>query len=477
MIRDALARIRNGRVLVVGDVMLDRNWSGPSNRLSPEAPVPVVKIEEIKNRPGGAANVALNISALGGKVDLLGVIGDDEAGRTLRDLLTAQSVNCHLLPDSKRQTTIKLRVLSKHQQLIRLDFESDSVQSESDSFFKTYETLLRTNDAVILSDYGKGTLTDFPRMIALARSCGVPVLIDPKGSDFNKYRGATVITPNRSEFQAVAGQCKTEDELTQSAFAMRERLELDALLITRSEEGMSLYRAPHEVLHLPTHAQEVFDVTGAGDTVVATMGAAIASGVSMDEAVALSNIAAGIVVAKLGAATARPEEILQAVQQRREPHSAQSMVDQQELKTLLSDLQKSGRRVVMTNGCFDILHPGHVDYLEKAKALGDCLVVAVNDDESVRRLKGESRPINTLSTRMRMLAALSSVDWVVPFSEDTPERLYCELKPDVLVKGGDYTEEQIAGADCVKAAGGRVEIVRFVDGFSSSNVIQKIKQS
>jgi D-beta-D-heptose 7-phosphate kinase / D-beta-D-heptose 1-phosphate adenosyltransferase len=463
------------RLLIVGDVMLDSYWHGATSRISPEAPVPVVRVEQEEARLGGAGNVALNAAMLGAQTQLLGLAGQDATADQVEMLLRERGVACQLqrVPGSK--TITKLRIVSRHQQLIRLDFEDHFPHWDAAALQAEFEARLAECDAVILSDYAKGVLRQSADLVAAARRAGKPVIVDPKGTDFERYRGATLITPNLSEFEAVVGPCATEAEIEQRGVALREQFDLEAVLVTRSEKGMTLLARGHAPLHLPARAQEVFDVTGAGDTVVATLAAAIAAGVSMPEAVALANMAAGIVVAKLGTATVSPAELQRAARAGSDA-CCRGVCFDAELIAQMSEARAHGERIVMTNGCFDILHPGHIDYLEKARALGDRLVVAVNDDASVRRLKGETRPVNPLATRMRMLSALACVDWVIPFTEDTPERLYCAVLPDILVKGGDYTVEQVAGGACVKAAGGEVRILDFLQGHSTSAMIAKIKR-
>lgn len=464
------------RVLVVGDLMLDRYWHGDTSRISPEAPVPVVRVDEVEERAGGAGNVALNIAALGGRVEVLGLTGDDEAAEALAARLTRSGVRCGFVRLRAGRTITKLRVMSRHQQLIRLDFEDGFPGHEPGALAERFGAALADGaDVVVLSDYGKGTLRDPQALIRAARAAGRPVLVDPKGTDFARYRGATLITPNQAEFEAVAGRCRDEGHLVERAERLRDELALEALLVTRSEKGMTLLRAGHPPLHLPARAREVFDVTGAGDTVIAVLAAALAAGEELAEATALANLAAGIVVAKLGTATVSVAELRQAM---REPGASErGVVDEERLLRLVREARAHGERVVMTNGCFDILHAGHVHYLAQAAGYGDRLVVAVNDDGSVRRLKGAERPINSLAQRMAVLAALGSVDWVVPFAEDTPERLICRVLPDVLVKGGDYQPEQIAGGGCVRAAGGEVVVLGFVDGCSTSGIVQRIKDT
>jgi D-beta-D-heptose 7-phosphate kinase/D-beta-D-heptose 1-phosphate adenosyltransferase len=358
--------------------------------------------------------------------------------------------------------------------MIRLDFESSYGNWATQQFNATYQKLLSEVDVVILSDYGKGTLVEIEQFIDGARQKGVPVLIDTKGKDFEKYRHATAITPNLHEFEAVVGPCPQVSDIESKGESLRQSLDMQAVLVTRSEKGMSLMAKEQSPLHIPTEAKEVFDVTGAGDTVIATLSVALASGFSLSQAAVLSNKAAGVVVSKLGTAVIHIDELNQQTQQNAKPVA---IYTQTQLKTIISKAQSESLTVVMTNGCFDILHPGHIDYLEKARALGDMLFVAVNDDESVKRLKGEKRPINPLQSRMKMLSALACVTGVVSFSDDTPETLYCHLLPDVLVKGGDYEVHQIAGAECVLKNNGKVMALDFLEGYSSSEVIKKIKNS
>ncbi|MGL5758364.1 bifunctional D-glycero-beta-D-manno-heptose-7-phosphate kinase/D-glycero-beta-D-manno-heptose 1-phosphate adenylyltransferase HldE [Plesiomonas sp.] len=460
-------------VLVVGDIMLDRYWHGPTNRISPEAPVPVVKVEHIEERPGGAANVAMNIAALGARSRLVGLTGVDDAAMALSQALNAVEVDCDFVAVPTHPTITKLRILSRSQQLLRLDFEEGFDDINPQPLFDRIATALPNIGALVLSDYAKGALSAVQPMIQLARAVGVPVLIDPKGSDFERYRGATLLTPNLSEFEAVAGRCKSEQDIVDRGMELLRRFELEALLVTRSENGMTLLREGHAPLHLPTLAQEVFDVTGAGDTVIGTLAASLAAGKSLAEACFLANAAAGVVVGKLGTSTLSPLELENAIRGRTD--SGFGVMTEQNLKAVMIQARRRGERVVMTNGCFDILHAGHVSYLENARKLGDRLIVAVNTDASVQRLKGESRPVNPLSQRMAVLAGLGAVDWVVPFDEDTPQRLIASVLPDLLVKGGDYLPEQIAGGAEVIAAGGEVKVLNFEDGCSTSNIIAAIR--
>ena len=471
-----LPAFENARVLVAGDVMLDRYWSGATSRISPEAPVPVVKVSEQEARAGGAANVALNLAALGVATTALGVVGRDSDGARLAQTLRDSGITPRFI-EGGAPTIAKLRVLSRHQQLLRIDFEERLDELgifDRAALIAHYGKAVADAGVVILSDYGKGTLVDVRELIASARAAGKPVLIDPKGTDWDRYAGATLLTPNLSEFEAVAGKCADDDDLVARAEALRARLNLSALLVTRSERGMTLIEPGHAPLHLPTEAREVYDVTGAGDTVIATLAAALGAGSTLAEACRLSNAAAGITVGKLGAATVSPAELLAALGNITITDG--SVLPEETLVSHIDALKKLGKTVVMTNGCFDILHTGHVRYLEAARALGDVLVVAVNTDASVKRLKGESRPLNRCDDRMAVLAALRCVDFCVPFDEDTPARLIGRMLPQLLVKGGDYEPKNIAGYEAVTAAGGQVLSLDFHDGYSTTRLIEKARQ-
>ncbi|MDQ2076526.1 bifunctional D-glycero-beta-D-manno-heptose-7-phosphate kinase/D-glycero-beta-D-manno-heptose 1-phosphate adenylyltransferase HldE [Marinimicrobium sp. ABcell2] len=461
------------QILVVGDVILDRYWHGSTSRISPEAPVPVFKVGQEDDRPGGAGNVSLNIAALGAGASLIGVVGDDSAGLSLSSRLAAAGINAELQVSEGKPTVTKLRVISRHQQLIRMDFEDEFEPSDSSDFLAKATVLMPKVNALVLSDYAKGSLHDCQALIALARRHKVPVLIDPKGRDFSRYRGADVLTPNLQELEEIVGPCRSEQELVRKSTALMEQLDIGALLITRGEQGMSLLRPGKPELHLPARAREVYDVTGAGDTVIAVLAAAVAAGQSLPQAMALANLAAGLVVAKLGTATVSAPELRRALFQ--EAGVERGVVTEEQLLLVLEDAQSRGERIVFTNGCFDIIHAGHVGYLEEARKLGDRLIVAVNDDDSIRRLKGEGRPINPIERRMAVLAGLESVDWVVSFGDDTPERLLTLIRPDVLAKGGDYEKDQVVGAEIIKAQGGEVHTLRFFDSCSTSGIVNKIR--
>jgi len=462
------------RVLVVGDVMLDRYWHGISTRISPEAPVPVVKVDQIQDRPGGGANVALNMAALGVGVSLIGVVGQDREGQILESFLKTAGIDIDFQQSSNKPTITKLRVVSRHQQLLRMDFEDTFDASDSSTFAEKVKQQITGADVLVLSDYAKGSLQDCQALISIARAAGVPVLVDPKGQDFVRYRGATILTPNFHEFESVVGKCSSEHDLIDKGEILMRDLELDALLITRGEHGMTLLRPGLSEFHLPARGLEVFDVTGAGDTVIATLAAAIAAGQPLPEATALANLAAGIVVGKLGTAAVSGPELRRAIIA--EQGAQRGVVTEEQLLLAIEDARASGERLVFTNGCFDIIHAGHVGYLEEARKQGDRLIVAVNSDPSIRRLKGSGRPINPLDRRMAVLAGLEAVDWVVSFDEDTPERILRRVKPDVLVKGGDYREDQVVGGNIVKAYGGKVKVLSFFDNCSTTSIVNKIRK-
>ncbi len=468
-----LSNFSNVRILVVGDVMLDRYWSGTTARISPEAPVPVVHVKQTEERPGGAGNVALNIASLGSQAVLFGACGADPAADSLERKLCAAGVQCYLQRIEGVPTITKLRVLSLHQQLIRLDFEENFPPLDTAQLLTYFRAELANADLVIISDYAKGSARYIPQVIVAAKSANIPVFVDPKGQDFQIYQGATLLTPNRREFEAVVGPCHDEEELTRKGIDLLRTHSIQALLVTRGEQGMTLIREGAPEIHLPARAREVYDVTGAGDTVIAALGAAYAVGKDFVEAASIANLAAGIVVGKLGAATVSVPELRRVLQD--EHATGRGIMTEEQLAIAVQDARAHGERVVMTGGCFDILHAGHVAYLEEAKSHGDRLIVAVNDDTSVALLKGDGRPINTLVRRMAVLAGLSAVDWVVPFNEKTPERLVSQILPDVWVKGGDYKVEDLPEARPVLANGGEIKILKFVDGCSTTAIVERMR--
>ncbi len=465
--------------LVVGDLMLDEYLWGKTERISPEAPVQVVDIIREDLRLGGAGNVANNLLALGCQVSVASVIGQDENGLALLKELDNKGFDITpIFQEPGRRTGRKTRVIASHQQIVRIDRESREPLSES------YEQLLiewlkqhvSRFDVVLVSDYLKGVLTPdvLSTVTATAAEHRIPVLADPKGIDYSKYSGATCITPNLKEAEAAAGvKINSQESLALAASTLMGNVKLDNLLITRSEEGMSLFCGNGETVHIPTVAREVFDVTGAGDTVLAVMAFGLAAGLSLAEAARLSNLAAGIAVAKLGTSTVTPSEIVTVLSL--EHRDSDSKIKHREtLAGIIASEKVRGRRVVFTNGCFDLLHAGHVKYLQAARRLGDLLVLGLNSDASVRRLKGPRRPLIGEEERGHILAALDCIDYVCMFDEDTPLELISALMPDILVKGGDYTPEGVVGKELVESYGGRVELIPFVDGKSTTNIIDKV---
>lgn len=469
-----LPNFKSARVLVVGDIMLDRYWHGQTGRISPEAPVPVVNVEHIEERPGGAANVAMNIASLGAVSKIIGLTGADEAAEILVTKLNKEGVQCHLIQVPSHTTITKLRILSRHQQLIRLDFEKNFDGAATQDIYEAVFAVLPDINVLVLSDYAKGTLHGVQNLIQCAKNLKIPVLIDPKGNNFERYRNATLLTPNLAEFEAIVGKCHSEEDIIERGKRLLQRYEFSALLVTRSENGMTLLQFDKPPLHFLAQSQDVYDVTGAGDTVIGVLAAALSTGSDLETAAFLANTAAGIVVSKSGTSTVTFIELKKAIQVNVVKNTP--VVSEGELKEIIHLARQRGRKIVMTNGCFDLLHAGHIAYLEEAKKLGDYLIVAVNTDASVRRLKGERRPINSLENRMRVLAALGCVDWVISFDEDTPERLVSHLLPDILVKGGDYQIDEIAGGTAVKKNGGEVYVLNFEEGLSTTKTIEKIKK-
>ena len=464
------------KVLIVGDLMLDLYWSGGAGRISPEAPVPVVNVSGSEDRAGGAANVAVNAVTLGANVTLLGMCGDDENAKILKERLQTHDIDCQFFTVDGFDTITKLRVMSRNQQLLRLDFEKSFAHNDKSELEHAYELALDDADVVILSDYAKGCLSNPEVLIEKARSKNKRVVVDPKGSDFGKYAGATLVTPNLDELRGIVGEIESEQVLVEKALSLKETLGLSALLVTRSEDGMTLFDGDNTEFHLPAKAKEVYDVTGAGDTVVSTLAVAIACNLPLQAACVLANLAASVVVGKLGTSAVTNTELALALGEQ-SVHLDGGVMTEDQLEIALKAAKARGERVVMTNGCFDILHSGHVAYLEEAAQLGDRLIVAVNTDESVTKLKGPGRPVNNVNRRMAVLAGLSAVDWVVPFEEDTPQRVIARLLPDVLVKGGDYTIEEIAGGTEVMENGGQVKVLTFEDGVSTTGIIERITQN
>ena len=471
-------KIQNLKIAVIGDVMLDRYFYGEVKRISPEAPVPVTKINRISSVLGGAANVAANLAHLECRVFMGGVTGDDENRQLLEKMMNEAGIDYSgLVKSQHRKTITKLRVLGGQQQMLRLDFEEtgDLVPDEIISLRAWLENLLDNGlDGIIVSDYAKGVCSDdfCQWVITQGKAYGVPVLIDPKGADWTKYRGCDFITPNLKEMCEAAGcQRENEDEaVVAMAMAAKDKFQIKNVVVTRSERGMTLVNN-EEIIHSPAAAIEVFDVSGAGDTVAAALLVAAAGKLELSDAVYMANRAAGIVVAKVGTYPVHREELLKDLMtEERKQGKGYRTQSWEEIAALARNWKACGEKVVFTNGCFDILHVGHVTYLEKARNLGKHLIVGLNTDASVRRLKGETRPLVHELDRARVLAALACVDAVVLFDQDTPTELIEQIRPDILVKGGDYTPEQVAGREYA----GEVRIIDFEDGYSTTGVVEKI---
>ena len=466
---------KHPHILVVGDLMIDHYLWGKCERISPEAPVQIVSIEKETSVLGGAGNVIHNLIDLGATVDVLSVIGDDESAQELKALLKKVKVsNEGLIVQKNRSTSKKSRIIASQQQVLRYDKETtQTIAKEQEVAIVTrFEVQLPQYDIVILSDYGKGVLTPTltQSLITLTKASGKKVLIDPKGSDYSKYKGATLLTPNKKEaIEASKIDIVDKNTLQQAISTLKEHCQLDIALITLSEEGIALY---DETLRThPTVAREVFDVTGAGDTVIASLGFALALGHDIDDAVKFANLAAGVVVGKIGSATATLDEIITYESSLNKSTNNAHNKTLEEITLLTQELKKNGKKVVFTNGCFDLLHIGHVKYLEEAKSYGDVLIVGLNSDESVRRLKGESRPVNSEYDRAYLLAALEAVDYVVKFHEDTPYELIKAITPHILVKGGDYEGKEVVGQEIAD----ELRLVKFVDGKSTTKIIERIQ--
>lgn len=462
----------SARVLVVGDAMVDRYVMGGISRISPEAPVPILLVADETDKPGGAANVAANVAAMGGQAHLASIVGKDRGAEVLTRLMGDYGVHCAFVEDGDHTTTLKTRIVTETQQIVRIDREVAPSDAARAQLLAGFEAAARASDFVILSDYAKGALKDLPAFLRIAKKLGKPTLVDPKVFDPERYRGAFILKPNALEFRGLFGPCE-DDEIAARALDALRRLDIAHMIITRGAKGMLLVSADGSISSRPTEAIEVFDVSGAGDTVAAALAYALAAGRPIEEAVAFANLAAGVAVAHRGTYVVTRADL----ERRRAPLRAgpTKILSREALAPILAERRARGAVTVFTNGCFDVLHPGHVRMLAAARAEGDLLVVGLNTDASVKRLKGPTRPINATQDRAEVLAGLAAVDFVVPFDEDTPYELIKALAPDVLAKGADYALEDIVGADIVTARGGRVVAVNFHDGYSSTRTIGKIQ--
>jgi D-beta-D-heptose 7-phosphate kinase/D-beta-D-heptose 1-phosphate adenosyltransferase len=480
---DRVDLLANTQVLCVGDAMLDRFVYGSVDRISPEAPIPVLLVEREDAMLGGAGNVVRNLVALGAKPTFVSVVGDDAAGREVTRLVGEHGeIDPCLVVETGRQTTIKTRFFASHQQLLRSDRESRAGVTGPirDQLLARADKIMDKAGVVVLSDYGKGVLAPAvtAELIKRAQAKGKAVVVDPKGSDYSIYAGATVVTPNRKELFEATGMAVDGDEaVVVAARHLIETCGLGAVLVTRSQDGMTLVEAGGAVHHLAAEAREVFDVSGAGDTVVATLAAAMASGASLLDGAQLANVAAGIVVGKVGTAVAYADELVAALHLGDLTAGESKIVPLTKAAELIERWRRKGQKVGFTNGCFDLLHPGHVSILTQSKAACDRLVVGLNSDASVQRLKGPTRPVQSEAARATVLSSLSSVDLVVIFGEDTPQKAIEALRPDVLVKGADYTVDKVVGAEFVQSYGGKVILAELVDGQSTTNTIKKMNGS
>mgnify|MGYP001483798206 FL=1 len=467
-----LKLLSKGNVLVFGDIILDRYISGSVNRVSPEAPVPVLKPSDEDIRLGGAANVAVNLSSLGSKATLIGVTGKDDPSDQVKVLLKKNKIK-NALSKSVNPTISKLRFLAGQQQLIRIDSEEEFTEADWKTSLSNYRKHIRIekNKVLVISDYEKGTLKNIPLIIKEAKRLNKIILVDPKGDDFAKYKSANIITPNFNEFVRVVGKIREEADVTRKGKELIHSLKLSALLITRGSEGMTLLEKKSGKItrmDFPTEAKDVFDVSGAGDTVIASIAAGLASGFSLSESIKLANVAAGIVVGKSGTAIVNKDEITPFL------NKAEAYMSLEEAESFAQSLRQKGKKIIFTNGCFDILHAGHVEYLEAARDFGDTLIVGINSDQSVKELKGKNRPLNKLEHRAKVLSSLRCVDAVVVFEDKTPMKLILSVKPDILVKGGDYKINEIVGNKEVVKSGGKVMTIPLVKGISTTKIIQKL---
>lgn len=475
-------RFTEARVLCIGDVMLDTFVYGESDRLSPEAPIPVVRVQREQNMPGGAGNVARNVASMGAKGTLIGVVGEDEAARTLDVAIDVQpGVRRHLVRCQGRTTTVKTRFVVMSQQLLRADREvTTPIDAPTvDKVLTAYDAELPQADIVVISDYAKGTLSVevLRYVIDRARERDTPVIVDPKSKDFSRYRGATLIMPNATELADATGlPCHGTDDAARAAEKLRG-CGIDNILVTRAAQGMTLVSLDGPPIHLEARTRETHEVSGAGDTVAATMAVALASGFDLEEAATLANIAAGIVVGKIGTATVYLQDLSEELHKADMMTLGAEIVTAEQVAERVAQWHAAGLKVGFTNGCFDLIHPGHISLLQQARAACDRLIVGLNTDDSTRRLKGPKRPIQSETARSVVLASLAMVDLVVPFDEDTPIRLIEAIRPDVLVKGADYAEHEVVGADLVMGYGGVVILAKLKEEFSTTITIQEVVES
>lgn len=480
---DEIATWRNKKVLVVGDVMLDRYIYGDVERISPEGPIPILRHAEEKTMLGGAGNVARNVVTLGGTAILMGVVGNDDAGKQVTAIAEANGVEGYFFCSASMPTVTKTRFISRGHQLLRLDVEQ--ILSESDpvvaGLIDRVRVALPTADAIVLSDYLKGVLSPklLREVIEMARSARLPVIVDPKSRELSRYNGANVITPNAKEASLATGlDCREDDGAEEAARTVRQIVQADAVVLTRGARGMTVL-APNDgseaVVHIPTSASEVFDVSGAGDTVIAALALALSAGLPVERAAWLANAAAGVAVSKLGTAAVHAHELVQDLTHRNFAGIEGKICSPEDAAAVALRWRNEGLRVGFTNGCFDLIHPGHVALLQKARAACDRLIVALNSDASIKRLKGPSRPVQNEDARTLVMASIASVDLVTLFGEDTPLNVISAIRPDILIKGADYTLDEVVGADFVTQYGGKVALVPLESGHSTTSIISRVR--
>lgn len=454
------------KILIIGDIILDRYIGGVADRISPEAPVPVINVNKTEDRLGGAANVAANVASLGASPTIIAACGNDDGAKIIKKILSRKFIKHCILCFNDEQTTTKARVISGTQQIVRLDSESIVKKSNALQLHEMFRNEIVNADCVIISDYGKGAIVNANLIINEARKLGKPVLVDPKGGDFSQYTNANILKPNLKEFESIVGDVSSVSDFECKAKKLIEELSLETLIITLGADGGAVFNSDGSSYKFKNKANGVFDVSGAGDTFIASLAVSLSLGDGLRDSVDKANIAAGISVSKPGTSTVSRAEL--------NCKSEKKILSQEDLINVVTELKEANRSIVMTNGCFDILHAGHVKYLSDAKSKGDILIVAINDDNSIGILKGIDRPINTLQSRMEVLSGLSSVDFIVPFSEKTPEALYKLVTPNVLVKGAEYAGQEIVGAEHVVSMGGSVELLPMKFGHSTTSIIHRI---
>ena len=460
----------NSKILVIGDVMLDEYWFGDSDRISPEAPTPIVNVVKKEYRIGGAGNVALNLFELGTNVTLVCSIGKDLEGKILKNILKKKFLKNYFVI-KKSKTIKKLRIFCQNNQMIRLDIESNKDEYKI-KLDKNLKKQIDKSNLVILSDYGKGALSDVKNIIKYAKSKRKLIIIDPKGSNFLKYSNATILTPNYKEFLTVVGEVKNKTDFKKKSRNLIKKIKIKGLLITQGKDGMTLV-TKDKIIHRKSFAQDVFDVTGAGDTVIATFSSYLNNGSSLIKSMEMANIAASIVIKKIGTATANKKEIEEILNHTDIKLNKKYYKNEKDLFKLLQHIKSKNKKIVLTNGCFDILHPGHIHLLQEAKKLGNFLIVAINSDNSVNKLKGSGRPFNRLSSRIKMLTSLACVDLVISFNAISPENIIKKISPDILVKGGDYKVNNIIGGNYVKSYNGQVKVIKLKKGHSTSKILSR----